>query len=96
MEPDQDITATREPLPSGPPAGYMLRHALATPLPLLAPIAVVLGVVSLMKITPYPWAALVYGFAVVLVSSWVRRGARKRWLTETRVSGRPGAGEGEP
>ncbi|MGY1455796.1 hypothetical protein [Streptomyces sp. SS8] len=83
MEPDQDITATREPLPPGLPAGYVLRHALATPLPLLALIAAALGVVSLMKITPYPWAALVYGFTVVLVSSWVRRGARKRWSAGT-------------
>ncbi|GAA3652695.1 hypothetical protein GCM10023079_47220 [Streptomyces chitinivorans] len=96
MELSEDTTATREPLPSGPPAGHVLRRTLTNPLRVAALIAVALGVVSLMKITPYPWVAFVPGFTVVLVGSWVRHGARKRWLTETRVPGRPGAGEGEP
>ncbi|CAL9380165.1 hypothetical protein SUDANB106_01051 [Streptomyces sp. enrichment culture] len=96
MEPDQDITVAREPLASDPPARYVLRHTLTNPLRVSILIVVALGAVNVMKVVPYPWAAFVPGFTVVLLSSWMRHSARKRWLTETRVSGRPGAGEGEP
>ncbi len=93
MQPGEDITAIREPLPSGPPAGYVLRHPLRAPLLLLALFAVALGVVNARKIVPYPWAALAYGFTVVLVGSWVRHNARNRWMRETGDPGRPRTAE---
>lgn len=86
----------RKPLPSGPPTGYVLRHALTIPLLLPALIVVALGVVNLMRIAPYPWAALAYGFTVALTGTWVRHSARKRWLTETGDPGRPRTAEGGP